>query len=61
MIKKKGEYVEEYQSLFNQSSNMKGCLFLDYIDDFQLNLREDSPINVLKFGENVDSIKELIS
>jgi hypothetical protein len=61
LIKKKGEYVEKFQSLFNKSSNIKGCLFLDYIDNFQLNLSEDSPINVLKFGENVDSIKELIS
>ena len=61
LIKQKGKYVDDYQNLFSESCKIKGCLFLDYIDDFHLNLSEDSPINVLKFSENVDSIKELIS
>ena len=61
LIKQKGKYVDEYQNLFRKTCKIKGCLFLDYIDDLQLNLRKDSPINVLKFGENMDSIKEQIS
>ena len=61
LIKQKGKYVDDYQNLFRESCKIKGCLFLDYIDDFQLNLCEDSSINVLKFSENVDSIKEKIS
>ena len=61
LIKQKGKYVEDYQNLFNKSCKIKGCLFLDYIENFQLNLSEDSPINVLKFNENVDLLKELIT
>ncbi len=37
LIKQKGKYVDDYQNLFSESCKIKGCLFLDYIDDFQLN------------------------
>jgi len=57
LIKQKGEYVEQYKGLFKGFGKVTGCLFLDHIDNFKLNIIGDYPLQTIMFGEDIDSLK----
>jgi len=51
LIKRNGEYLEDYENLFFSLRNVRGCLFLDHIPDKKLRISRDDPnIQVVVFG-----------
>jgi hypothetical protein len=59
LIKKNGTYVEKYKHLFDGLIKIKGCLFLDSIDDEDLNIkRNDDTVQIVMFGEDMNILAD---
>jgi hypothetical protein len=56
LIKQKGEYVETYKHLFRGLGKVKGCLFLDRIDNFKIHIIKDFPLQIVMFGDDVENM-----
>ncbi len=56
LIKQKGKYVEAYSHLFEGLGKVKGWLFLDRIDNFKIHKIKDFPLQIVMFGDDVDSV-----
>ncbi len=49
-IKNKGTYIENYENVFGNLKTIRGCLFLDKINE--INIKDDNEIKTVMFGEN---------
>lgn len=50
LIKNKGTYIENYENLFEKLKTIRGCLFLDNIEN--LNIKSNNDIQTVMFGED---------
>ena len=60
LIKYNEAYVEEYKDLFAESGRVTGCLFLDHMEDDKPIISENCGVQIMMFGQDIDTVSNLL-
>lgn len=60
LIKKDGEYVEEYDNLFVRLEKVSGALFTDRIKELNVEIEDGDKVQIIMYGDNLEKLKPLM-